>query len=294
MTARTGNKKDYPHSAMLAEVRRRLRHLGRSARKSLGQHFLIDDAVLKDIVTAAELSPADTVLEIGPGLGVLTRELAGRVGRVVAVELDDGLAAALKKEMAPYGNVTVINESILKLEPASLVGGHSGYKVVANLPYYITAAALRHLLEASQPPALIVVMVQKEVAEAIAAALGKLSLLAVSIQFYGRPQIVGYVPASAFYPAPKVDSAILKIVLNQRPVVSVPDREGFFNLVRAGFSAPRKQLAGSLANGLGVPKEQAAALLAEATIDARRRAETLSLEEWAGLWRVYRETQPLC
>lgn len=294
MTARTGHEKDYPHNAMLAEVKRRLRYLGRSARKSLGQHFLIDDAVLKDILTAAELSPADTVLEIGPGLGVLTRELAGRVGRVVAVELDDNLAAALKKEMEPYGNVTVINESILKLEPASLVGGHSGYKVVANLPYYITAVALRHLLEASQPPALIVVMVQKEVAEAIAAALGKLSLLAVSIQFYGHPQIVGYAPASAFYPAPKVDSAILKIVLNQSPVVAVPDREGFFNLVRAGFSAPRKQLAGSLANGLGVSKEQAAALLAKAAIDARRRAETLSLEEWAGLWRVYREAQPLC
>ena len=294
MTPRTGHEKDYPRNAMLAEVKRRLRHLGRSARKSLGQHFLIDDVVLKDIVTAAELSPADTVLEIGPGLGVLTRELAGRVGRVVTVELDDNLAASLKKEMAPYGNVTVINESILKLEPASLVSGHSGYKVVANLPYYITAAALRHLLEASQPPALIVVMVQKEVAEAIAAALGKLSLLAVSIQFYGRPQIVGYVPASAFYPVPKVDSAILKIVLNRRSVVAVPDREGFFRLVRAGFSAPRKQLAGSLANGLGVPKERVVALLREAAIDARRRAETLSLEEWAGLWRVYQGAQPLC
>ncbi len=294
MTPRTGHEKDYPRNAMLAEVKRRLRHLGRSARKSLGQHFLIDDVVLKDIVTAAELSPADTVLEIGPGLGVLTRELAGRVGRVVTVELDDSLATALKKEMEPYGNVTVINESILKLEPASLVSGHSGYKVVANLPYYITAAALRHLLEASQPPALIVVMVQKEVAEAIAAALGKLSLLAVSIQFYGRPQIVGYVPASAFYPVPKVDSAILKIVLNRRSVVAVPDREGFFRLVRAGFSAPRKQLAGSLANGLGVPKERVVALLREAAIDARRRAETLSLEEWAGLWRVYQGAQPLC
>jgi 16S rRNA (adenine1518-N6/adenine1519-N6)-dimethyltransferase len=279
---------------MLVEVKRRLRHLGRSARKSLGQHFLVDEAVLKDIVTAAELSPADTVLEIGPGLGVLTRELAGQVGQVVAVELDDSLAAALKKEMAPYGNVSVVNESILKVDPASLVKGRSGYKVVANLPYYITAAALRHFLEASLAPALIVVMVQKEVAQAIAAAPGKLSLLAVSVQFYGLPQIVGYVPASAFYPAPEVDSAILKIVLNRKPPMAAHDREGFFRLVRAGFSAPRKQLAGSLANGLEIPKERAAALLAKAAIDAKRRAETLSIKEWVELWRVYREKQPQC
>jgi 16S rRNA (adenine1518-N6/adenine1519-N6)-dimethyltransferase len=279
---------------MLLEVKRRLRHLGQRARKNLGQHFLIDEVVLNDIVTAAALSPADTVLEIGPGLGVLTRELAAQAGRVVAVELDDSLAAALKKEMAPCGNVTVVNESILKLDPASLVGERSGYKVVANLPYNITAAALRHFLEASRPPALIVVMVQKEVAQAIAAAPGKLSLLAVSVQFYGRPQIIGYVPASAFYPAPEVDSAILKIELNRKPPEAAPDRDGFFRLVRAGFSAPRKQLAGSLANGLELPKERAAALLAEAAIDAKRRAETLSIQEWVGLWRVYRERQPLC
>jgi 16S rRNA (adenine1518-N6/adenine1519-N6)-dimethyltransferase len=166
--------------------------------------------------------------------------------------------------------------------------------VVANLPYYITAAALRHFLEASRSPALIVVMVQKEVALAIAATPGKLSLLAVSVQFYGRPLIVGYVPAGAFYPAPEVDSAILKIVLNRKPPVAASDRGSFFRLVRAGFSAPRKQLAGSLANGLEIPKERAAALLVEAAIDAKRRAETLSIREWVGLWRVYRERQPQC
>jgi 16S rRNA (adenine1518-N6/adenine1519-N6)-dimethyltransferase len=137
-------------------------------------------------------------------------------------------------------------------------------------------------------------MVQKEVAQAIAAAPGKLSLLAVSVQFYGCPQIVGYVPAGAFYPAPEVDSAILKIVLNPKPPVTAPDREDFFRLVRAGFSTPRKQLAGSLANGLELPKERATALLREAAIDAKRRAETLSIKEWVVLWRVYRERQPLC
>jgi len=293
-----GYKKRYPQDRMLAETKRLLRQLGLQARKGLGQHFLVDEGVLERIVDAAELGPTDVVLEIGPGLGVLTRELAGKAGWVVAVELDTRLALVLKKELASFNNVAIVNQDILKTSPASLLeglppdfpgmgDGRLGYKVVANLPYYITSAVLRHFLEAQFKPRLMVVMVQKEVAEAIVAQPGDMSLLAISVQFYGRPDIISYVPASSFYPAPEVDSAILKIGLYPQPPVSVADREGFFGLVRAGFSTRRKQLVGSLANGLGLPKAEVLPLLERAGIISRRRAETLTLEEWARLWRVF-------
>ena len=293
-----GYKKRYPQDRMLAETKRLLRQLGLQARKGLGQHFLVDEGVLGRIVDAAELGPTDVVLEIGPGLGVLTRELAGKAGWVVAVELDTRLASALKKELASFNNVAIVNENILKTSPASLLDelrsnfpglrdGRLGYKVVANLPYYITSAVLRHFLEASLKPKVMVVMVQKEVAGAIVAQPGDMSLLAVSVQFYGQPSVIGYVPASSFYPAPEVDSAILRIVLYPRTAVAVADREGFFGLVRAGFSTRRKQLAGSLANGLGLPKAEVLPLLERAEIVPQRRAETLTLEEWARLWRVF-------
>ena len=161
------------------------------------------------ILAAAGLTPDDTVMEIGPGLGVLTRELARRVRRVIAVELDDKLAGLLTQEMRPATNVTIINGDILKIAPATLLPEAERYKVVANLPYYITSPVLRHFLEASLKPDLMVVMVQKEVAGAIAAGPGKRSLLSISVQFYGRPTIISKVPAGAFYPAPEVDSAIL-------------------------------------------------------------------------------------
>ena len=227
-----GYKKRYPQDRMLAETKRLLRQLGLQARKGLGQHFLVDEGVLERIVDAAELGPTDVVLEIGPGLGVLTRELAGKAGWVVAVELDTRLALVLKKELASFNNVAIVNQDILKTSPASLreglppdfpgIGdGRLGYKVVANLPYYITSAVLRHLLETQFKPKVMVVMVQKEVAEAIVAQPGDMSLLAISVQFYGRPDIISYVPANSFYPAPEVDSAILKIELYPQPPVSV-------------------------------------------------------------------------
>ena len=286
----------YPGAgSLLAQTRRLLRRFDLRARKSLGQHFLIDSDVLELIVAAADLTNTDTVVEIGPGLGVLTGELAGKAGRVVAVEVDGKLAAVLGERMASRPNVVVINRDILKVEPASLlqelpVSGTTSplsYKVVANLPYYITSAVLRRFLEAKVKPQIMVVMVQKEVAEAIVAEPGGMSLLSVSVQFYGKPEIISHVPAKCFYPAPEVDSAILRVDRYSQPPVAVADEAGFFELVRAGFTAPRKQMANSLSQGLKWPKAEVLLLLEKAGIMPQRRAETLALDEWAKLWQVF-------
>jgi len=278
------NLMDKSQNPLLAETRRLLRQSDLRARKGLGQHFLINAEVLEAIIAAAELGSDDLVVEVGPGLGILTRELAGRAGGVVAVELDDNLAALLKERLASFSNVTIVNGDMLKIEPKELVEGR-GYKVVANLPYYITSPVLRHFLEAEAKPRTMVVMVQKEVAEAIAAKAGDMSLLSVSVQFYGSPEIVAIVPPESFYPAPAVSSAILKIDVYPQPKVDV-DEKGFFDTVRAGFAAPRKQLANSLARGLGREKAEVLPFLQKAGIDPSRRAETLTVGEWAELWRV--------
>jgi 16S rRNA (adenine1518-N6/adenine1519-N6)-dimethyltransferase len=280
--------------SLLTQTRQLLRQASLRARKRLGQHFLVDGGVLKHILSAAELSPNDIVIEVGPGLGVLTRELARQAGWVVAVELDDNLASLLKETLASFSNVTIVNQDILKVDPQALLQEHFPgregdtwhYKVVANLPYYITSPVLRHFLEASLKPRCMVVMVQKEVAREITAQPGRLSLLGIGVQLYGEPKIVKYVRASSFYPAPEVDSAILRIAVYPRPMIEV-DTESFFPLVRAGFSAARKQIANSLAHGLGWPKAEVLPILEKAGIDSRRRAETLSIEEWARLWREY-------
>jgi len=266
------------------EVKRLLDRFGLRAKKSLGQHFLIDKRVLHRIVSAAELTPEDTVIEVGPGLGILTKELARRARRVIAVEADPNLASALREVVA---NIDIVSADILKTDPVLLLASvgveeaSPSYKVVANIPYYITSPILRHFLEASLKPSLIVVMVQKEVGEAIVAQPGRMSLLAVSVQFYGQPVIVDRVPARSFYPSPKVDSVILRIKLYEQPPVSVPQTNKFFDVVRAGFSAPRKQLRNALAQGWGIPPQEAAHLLERAKINPQRRAQTLHLEEWA-------------
>jgi len=290
--------KDLPKSnsrSLLAQTRRSLRQFDLKARKKLGQHFLIDGEVLQLIISAAELSSTDTIIEVGPGLGVLTGELAREAGWVIAVELDNKLADILRKTAAPFDNVVIINKNILGTDPKTLLQERapsfplaiSPYKVVANLPYYITSPVLRHFLEASVKPEIMIVMVQREVAEAIVAEPGQRSVLSISVQFYGKPSIVSYVPAKSFYPAPEVGSAILRIDVYPQPVVDVDDEKSFFELVRAGFTASRKQAVNSLAQGLGLPKAEALVLLQEAGIAPQRRAETFTLEEWAKLWRVY-------
>jgi len=276
--------------SLLAQTRRLLRQFDLRARKRLGQHFLIDGEVLQLIASAAELTPDDVVVEIGPGLGILTRELAQRAGWVIAIELDNKLAALLKQTLASFNNITIINDDVLKIKPEDLLQKPAGYKVVANLPYYITAPVLRHFLEASAKPQTMIVMVQKEVAQVIVAEAGDMSLLSVSVQFYGEPRIISYVPAQCFYPPPEVDSAILRIDLYPQPTVTV-DEGSFFELVRAGFAAPRKQLVNSLAQGLRLAKGEVLPLLERADIAPQRRAETLTLEEWARLWRVFEEKE---
>lgn len=277
--------------ALLSRTRKLMRRYGIRARKGLGQHFLIDERVLDDILVAADLTPNDIVIEVGPGLGILTAELVKQAGQVIAIELDDTLAEILKQELLS-DNVEIVHGDILEIDLERLLEANSGeYKVVANLPYYITSPVLRRFLEAPLKPENMVVTVQKEVAEAIAAGPGKSSLLSVSVQFYGRPHIVTRVPAVAFYPEPEVDSAVVKIDVYPCPVVDVADIGGFFDLVRAGFTATRKQSVNSLAMGLGLSREIVQVMLKKANIQPQRRAETFTLEEWARLYEIYRGTE---
>lgn len=255
-------------------------------KRSLGQNFLYDDQVLARIAGVAELTPADNVLEIGPGVGALTQHLAAQAGQVVAVELDNRLLPILRQELDACDNVTLVHGDILEQDPAGWFH-EQPYKVVANVPYYITGAILRHLLTGRAKPSLMVMTVQKEVAERVSARPGAMSLLAVSVQFYGPVEIVGSIKAGAFWPRPDVDSAIIRIDLRQGPLLNPADEAAFFRLVKAGFSQKRKQLQKNL-RVLGYPREQINALLAAANIDGQRRAETLSLAEWAALLEASR------
>jgi 16S rRNA (adenine1518-N6/adenine1519-N6)-dimethyltransferase len=257
-----------------------LRQYGLRPHKGLGQNFLQDESALQEIVSVADLKPDDAVLEIGPGLGSLTRYLALAARSVTAVELDRNLFPALKKILAPYKNVRLVQGDILDLDPADLVDAPD-YVVVANIPYYITSAVIRHLLESDPRPRRIVLTVQKEVAARICALPGDLSLLALSVQVYGQPSIAAHIPAEAFHPAPKVDSAVVKIEIYAEPVIPSARLETFFRLAKAGFGQKRKTLRNSLGALLG--REGAESLLAAAGIDPMRRAETLSLEEWGKL-----------
>jgi len=259
-----------------------LKRHGLHAHKGLGQNFLQDPLALENIVAAAEILPTDTVLEIGPGLGSLTRYLAVSAKEVVAVELDAGLLAPLKSVLAPYSNIRLIQGDILKLSPGDLIKAES-YLVVANIPYYITSAVIRHLLESQPKPRGIVLTVQKEVAQRICAGPGDMSLLALSVQIYGRPRIAARIPAGAFFPAPKVDSAVLCVDIYPEPLIRPEALDMFFKLIKAGFSQKRKTLRNSLSAGLHISPVEAAGLLTQANIDPQRRAETLSIAEWQTL-----------
>jgi 16S rRNA (adenine1518-N6/adenine1519-N6)-dimethyltransferase len=279
-----------PHGSDLLNPRAILQHHGLRPNKRLGQHFLLDRAHLARIVAAADLQPSDVVLEVGPGLGVLTDALALGAGHVVAVEVDPAMRRVLASTVRNHANVEIVAADVLRIAPEVLIGAadapggrRAGYKVVANLPYQITSAVLRHILEARVQPERAVVMVQKEVADRILATPGDMSILAVSVQFYAHPSRVSIVPASAFHPRPQVDSSVLRLDVYAAPPVAVPDVAAFFRAVRAGFGQKRKQLRNSLAAGLHIPPADAVVALETAGIDPRRRAETLSLLEWAAL-----------
>ena len=274
---------DEPDLTNIRELRNLLYTHHMQPNKSFGQNFLIDRAVLQRIIEAAEINAGEQVLELGAGTGVLTRELARHARRVVAVELERDMFSLLAETTRNFANVELIERNLLYVDPAAIFGAEA-YKLVANLPYYITAPTFRHFLESANPPRLLVVMVQYEVAQRIVAAPGDLSLLGVSIQFYGKPDIVAHVPARAFYPAPKVDSAILRVDLKDEVPLAHEQRDSFFRLVQAGFSERRKQIHNSLARGLHRKDAEVQALLKAAGIDPGRRAETLSIEEWLQLW----------
>ena len=264
-----------------------LKKYGLRPDKKLGQNFLQDPFALETIASVAEIEAVDIVLEIGPGLGSLTRYLAVSAHQVIAVELDADLIPPLDAVTKPYGNIKIIHGDILKLSPSELVQT-PGYLVVANIPYYITSAIIRHLLESDPRPRRIVLTMQKEVADRICAKPGDMSLLALSVQIYGKPHIAERIPASAFFPPPKVDSAVLSIDIYPSPRISSELLEIFFKLIKAGFSQKRKTLRNSLSAGLHIPPSDAEALLVNANIDPRRRAETLSIEEWQILCGLYK------
>ena len=263
-----------------------LKQYGLRADKRLGQNFLQDPYVLQKIGNLAEIRPTDTVLEIGPGLGSLTRYLSAAAQKVIAIELDDRLFPALEAVVAPYRNIQIVHGDVLDIEPGELIQ-QKDYLVVANIPYYITSAVIRHLLESDPKPRRIVLTIQKEVAERICAKAGDMSLLALSVQVYGRPKIVAQIPAGAFYPAPKVDSSVLVTDIYPIPRVSIDRLEIFFQLTKAGFSQKRKKLRNSLSAGMRLSTVETEKLLWAVDIDPQRRAETLSLEEWGKLSYQY-------
>ncbi|MFN8433914.1 MAG: 16S rRNA (adenine(1518)-N(6)/adenine(1519)-N(6))-dimethyltransferase RsmA [Anaerolineales bacterium] len=262
-----------------------LKRYGLHADKRLGQNFLQDHFALEKIATAAEIQADDCVLEIGPGLGSLTRYLAVSARQVTAVELDPDLLNPLKAVLTPHPNVRIVHGDILDLRVADLVD-QTGYIVAANIPYNITSAIIRHLLESDPKPRRIVLTIQKEVAERICAKPGDLSLLALSVQVYGSPSIQAKIPAGAFHPVPNVDSAILRIDIYDQPLISEEMLSTFFKLIKAGFSQKRKTLRNSLSSGLHIKPQDAETLLSKANVDPMRRAETLSISEWKGLCEI--------
>lgn len=282
-----------------------------SPKKSLGQHWLFDEASLDAMVAAGEVKAGDTVLEVGPGLGTLTKKLCAIAEQVIAVELDDKLAAELYQniqgrhleqsgaepkdlekatnQISPQGrddatqNLTVVNQSILDFDTSTLL---AGYKLVANIPYYLTSNLIRVMLESPNPPSVMALLVQKEVAERIAAGPGSMGILSVATQLFATVELKELVPAELFTPPPKVDSQIIQIKRRPEPLFPDIDTKQFFELVRAGFSEKRKKLRSSLSGGLHISKTEADNLLSKSSIPADARAQELSLTHWYQLYNI--------
>jgi len=276
------------------EIKKILKEKDLKVLKSLGQNFLIDEKVLAEIIQASELNKNDLVLEIGPGLRTLTNELIKKCGTVVAVEKDKKMAELISKKNEPkatFANAArgsflkIINGDILKINLNEIIHKYSKnkkYKLISNIPYYITSPVIKLFLENNIQPELIVLLVQKEVAERICAKPGKLSVLALSVQIYGKPEIINYVDKASFYPKPKVDSAILKIKNIKK---EFPDEyyRKLFKIIKIGFSSKRKKLSNNLSVGLHIDKRKSESILQKAEINLNSRAQELSLEEWKKL-----------
>ena len=256
-------------------------------KKSLGQHWLHDTATLRAIADCAEVQDGDAVLEIGPGLGTLTRELLQRHATVTAVEFDRALAenlhSILQKDSPLSGNLTVVHQDILQFDLTTLP---AGYKVVANIPYYLTSNLIRVLSESSNPFSTAAILIQKEVAERVAAEPGQMSILSVSAQFYCEVLLGPVVRAELFSPPPKVDSQVLVLKYRTEPLFEDVDTAKFFRIVKAGFSQKRKTLVNSLSGGLAISKDEARAMLSAADIPENTRAQALSLADWYAIYEV--------
>ena len=256
----------------------------RGPKKSLGQHWLKDPEILADIAEAAELTGDDVVLEIGPGLGTLTSRLLARANSVTAVEFDADLARKLPGQF-PGKKLTVVNQDILQFDLNQLP---KNYKVVANVPYYITSKIVEKLMTAENKPSIAVLLVQKEVAERIAAEAGNMSVLSVSVQIFAEVELDIEVPRQFFTPPPKVDSQVVILRTRNNPLITPEDQRDFFRIVKAGFSAKRKKLRSSLSGGLGIDKSAVEELLKNAGISPDARAEDLAIEDWKRLLKEWR------
>ncbi len=250
--------------------------------KRLGQNFIKDLKIIDEMLSAADLTSQNFILEVGPGKGAITEKLAPRVKNVLAIEKDKNLVKYLQKKFKNQKNIKIIPEDILKIASSQLPA--ASYKIISNLPFYLTSRFLRIFLELRNKPTLMVLVIQKEVAQRICDQPPHASLLSNSVQFYANPQIIDYVPKSAFYPVPEVDAAIIKIKILLKPKVEVENIKRFFQIMKIGFSQKRKQLHNNLTTGLHISKEQAQKLLAKSRIDPTRRAQTLDLKEWKELY----------
>lgn len=259
-------------------------------KKSLGQNFLTDETVIRKIIQSAELQKEDVVLEIGPGKGILTEALAARCQKVIAVEIDQNLIPVLKNRFRAVKNVEIVNEDILNLDTEKIITNYqlpvTDYRIIANLPYYITSPIIRKFLEAEKPPAEMILMVQKEVAERITAQPGEMSILGVAVQYYATAEILFNVPRTAFDPVPEVDSAVIRIS-NLKFRISNSEKDAFFRIVRAGFCARRKTLANNLTNSFHLERKEVAEKLAQANIAPSTRAQELSVEDWKKLAELF-------
>lgn len=259
-----------------------LTEYGFEPKKSLGQNFLFDDGLLKRIVDVAGVKPTDQVLEVGAGLGSLTRVLGGAAETVTSIELDNRLIPILQRELEHFENIEIVHGDILEFDPSAQFS--SPYIVVANVPYYITGAIMRHLLSSSPLPTRIVMTIQKELADRLVAAEGNLSLFAVSVRFYGKATKVGEIAAGAFWPKPKVSSSIIRVDID--PDRKQVDEALFFRIAKAGFSQKRKQLKNNFKT-LGLSKEQIEGWLETSGFDGTRRAETVKISEWVTLTEAF-------
>jgi len=272
--------------ASLDTIKNFFRENNISPSRDRGQNFLVDEKVLEKIIESANLKKDDVVLEIGAGFGTLTERLAQKAGKVITVESDRGILPILRRNLENYKNVEIIEKDVLSVVNYESRIMNYEYKIIANLPYQITSAVLRKFLENEPRPNEMMVMVQKEVAERICAISGEMSILAVSVQFFGQPEIIQIVPRSSFYPTPEVDSAILRIsrIKNESETnLKRMDAKDFFRVVKVGFSARRKQLHNNLANGLRLKSEEAKNILLDLGLDIQVRAQDLSVDDWINL-----------